>query len=174
VQGSCPDYAVGFVPQALKAALQQVCRLDLEAEAEAGAGAAGLSFSAPKLPRRRLVPVRLPPPPGIYNLLVQHSAELVAPPLRPLMTDPLSSVGWLYAHGCRCATCGALYAELRPLAQAVSKLGALGKPALNEGTPEADAMAAAQTLMAAAAKRQAEHEAAAHGGAHVHFNQVPH
>jgi hypothetical protein len=35
-------------------------------------------------------------------------------------------------------------------------------------------MAAAQTLMAAAAKRQAEHEAAAHGGAHVHFNQVPH
>lgn len=206
VQGSCPDYSVGFVPQALKAALQTVCRQDLEAAAalkggaaaaaRAGAaeaanavGAAGAAVAADAgpsgrasaagakiLPSRRppLEPAQLPPPPGIYNLLVQHSAALVAPPLRPLMLDPSSSVGWLYAHGCRCATCGALYAEMRPLAQAVSKLGALGKPALAEGTPAAAAMADAQAAVAAATKRQSQHEAAAHGGAHVHFNQVYH
>ena len=81
-------------------------------------------------------------------------------------------VHWLYAHGCRCKECGELYAEMKPLAQAVSRLGALGKPNLREGTENGDAMALAQAGMAAVSKRQLQHEAKEHGGAHVHFNQV--
>ena len=61
---------------------------------------------------------------------------------------------------------------MKPLAQAVSRLGALGKPNLREGTENGDAMALAQAGMAAVSKRKLQHEAKEHGGAHVHFNQV--
>lgn len=81
-------------------------------------------------------------------------------------------VRWLYAHGCRCKTCGDLYAEMKPLAQAVSRLGALGKPNLREGTENGDAMALAQAGMAAVSRKQLQHEATDHGGQHVHYSQV--
>jgi hypothetical protein len=70
-------------------------------------------------------PRRLPPPPAIYNLLVQPlgGAGLVAAPLRRYMKDDLSPIRWLYAHGCRCATCGVIRSEVLPLSQRISAMG---------------------------------------------------
>ena len=73
----------------MKESIQEVCRLDLkDSKKDQGQDEEwSRTHSGWKMP-----PLKMPPPPGIYNLLVQHSSELVAPPLRHLMTDAESPV----------------------------------------------------------------------------------
>jgi len=127
---------------------------------------------------------RMPPPPAIYNMLVQPKAgaALVAPPLRPLMQSALSPVSWLYEHGCRCEECGDIHAQKKPLSQRVGRLsnwlreaelsGGGGVELAEVEKLEAE-LAEAQEAMAKVASREMRHENEAHNGEHIHFNELP-
>jgi len=74
----------------MKETILQVCRQELEEKKKENENQDKKRSST--RPGSKIPPIKMPPPPGIYNLLVQHSSELVAPPLRHLMTDAESPV----------------------------------------------------------------------------------
>ena len=109
ITGVCPNYRLGYIAQTSAAAVRKVCMDSGDDRRE------GVSAGAVKATHH---PQQMPPPPAIYNLLVQPLAlsRLVAPKLRPLMEEGENSpIGWLYAHGCRCVTC--LVLSYWPLSQ---------------------------------------------------------